>query len=535
MIYKKSGIKLLSLSISLVLILTSCSPKSGNNQSNEDQTVNNSNYSQLRGNLVDSNSYKTGSDLILNEKEKALDERLKTLIITYENYTDDSTYAPGNPFYDFIDGQGSDEIANTPIYKLIAQMPKAGNLHVHTTATFSTDNFLNFLITQENIYVAPTKLVDSNGASIPEGSIRIFNSNDEIIEGFLPLDSALESGQVKKERLNSLWTIDVADEEVPHIWDEFNAIFARISSTHGEDKQLFKEFYREAFLEQLKDNVTHIELRCGITEFDGDSTGEVALKLLRDVYYETKKDYPDFSLKVIITTSKGLKKNPADVKKNINNMISLQEKVKDEYDPNNVVDFIVGFDLVNSEDDGHQLVEYSEYINELRSEGKQFDLYFHAGESVLPESQNIIDAYLLGTKRIGHGLNLYRFPSLMDKVKEKGIALEVCPINNQLLRYCYDLRTHPAVEYLKRDIPFTICSDDPLVFNNKGLSFDFFEAITGWKLGIAQIKQLCINSIKYSATTDEEKEKMMKVWESKWNDFVDNNYQSKETDTQIWY
>lgn len=534
MFHVKSSTKILSLFISLAL-LTSCSQQSGNNHTNEDQKANISNYVQLREDLVNSNSYKTGSELVLNEKEKSLDERLKTLINTYETYTDDSTYAPANPFYHFIDGEGIDEIVFTPLYKLIYQMPKGGNLHLHTTATFNTENFLNFLLTQSNIYIAPTKLVDSNGKEIPEGSIRIFNSKDEVIDGFLPLHSALESGQVKKERLSSLWTIDEADEAIPHVWDEFNTIFSRIGWTHGVDKQLFKGFYREAFLEQLKDNVTHIELRSGITQFDGDSTGEIALKLLRDVYYDLKKDYPDFTLKVIITTIKVLKKDPADVKKDINNMISLKEKVKDEYDPNNIVDFIVGFDLVNAEDDGHQLIEYSQYINELRDEGKQFDLYLHAGESVLPDSRNMIDAYLLESKRVGHGINLFRFPSLMEKVKEKGIALEVCPISNQLLRYCYDLRTHPAVEYLKRDIPFTICSDDPLVFNSKGLSFDFFEAIAGWHLGIAQIKQLCINSIKYSATTNTEKDKMMKIWEGKWNEFIDNNYQSKETDNQIWY
>ncbi len=527
----KFYLKIIAPITAISIMLTSCSM----NSNTSSLPISETEYLNQRESIVSSNLYKTGSTLSLNDKEKALDNRLKTLIKTYEDYTDDTTYAPANPFYDFLKGTGTNYIANTPLYKLIRDMPKGGNLHVHTTATFGTENFLNFLHTQDNIYVCPKDIHTSDGTDIPEGSIRIFKSGEEIIEGFVPLKTAIEEGMTSEERLLSLWTIDEADEDIGHIWDEFNDIFSRVGYTHGVDKELFKEFYHEAFSEQIKDNVSHIELRTGITEFDGDKTGKVAIEILRDVYYDLKKEYPDFTLKLIIAANKGIKKDPASVKDNVENMIYLKENIKDEFDPNNIVEFIVGFDLVGAEDDGHQLIEYSKYINEMRKDGKEFDLYFHAGESVLPDSQNMVDAYLLGSKRIGHGLNLYRFPDLMEKIKEKQIALEVCPISNQLLRYCYDLRTHPAVEYLKRDVPFTICSDDPLAFNTTGLSYDFFEAIAGWHLGIAQIKQLCINSIKYSAASDSEKNKMMSNWEKEWNEFVENNYQVQDSDNQKWY
>jgi len=46
---------------------------------------------------------------------------------------------------------------------------------------------------------------------------------------------------------------------------------------------------------------------------------------------------------------------------------------------------------------------------------------------------NLYDALLLGTKRIGHGFSLVKHPKLMSICRERDIALEVCPISNEIL------------------------------------------------------------------------------------------------------
>ena len=46
--------------------------------------------------------------------------------------------------------------------------------------------------------------------------------------------------------------------------------------------------------------------------------------------------------------------------------------------------------------------------------------------------QNLFDAILLNTTRIGHGYALSKHPVLMKIVKERGIAVEVDPISNQV-------------------------------------------------------------------------------------------------------
>ena len=52
--------------------------------------------------------------------------------------------------------------------------------------------------------------------------------------------------------------------------------------------------------------------------------------------------------------------------------------------------------------------------------------------SGLPTDINIIDAILLGTKRIGHGYAISKHPEAKKIAKEREVPLEICPISNQV-------------------------------------------------------------------------------------------------------
>ena len=45
---------------------------------------------------------------------------------------------------------------------------------------------------------------------------------------------------------------------------------------------------------------------------------------------------------------------------------------------------------------------------------------------------NIIDALLLNTSRIGHGFAITKHPAAMKLARQRGIAIEVNPISNQV-------------------------------------------------------------------------------------------------------
>ena len=66
-------------------------------------------------------------------------------------------------------------------------------------------------------------------------------------------------------------------------------------------------------------------------------------------------------------------------------------------------DFVAGFDLVGQEEKGQSLLNFAEKLTEV---GKEASFFFHAGETNWyghSADDNLIDAVLLNTKRIGHG------------------------------------------------------------------------------------------------------------------------------------
>lgn len=90
----------------------------------------------------------------------------------------------------------------------------------------------------------------------------------------------------------------------------------------------------------------------------------------------------------------------------------------------------------------------------------------HAGESIYPQTTAAVrDAIdLLHAKRIGHGVQSFRDPDLIHHIREKGIALELCPTSNYLTNAVSSLASHPIRQLLNAGVHVTINSDDPGIF-----------------------------------------------------------------------
>lgn len=89
----------------------------------------------------------------------------------------------------------------------------------------------------------------------------------------------------------------------------------------------------------------------------------------------------------------------------------VRAAIKDMRDAMNISKMLVGFDLVNEEDFNPPIKDFLALLFEEAKTGP-LPLVFHAGESVDASNENLYDAVLLGTKRIGHGFNLAMHPHL---------------------------------------------------------------------------------------------------------------------------
>ena len=59
-------------------------------------------------------------------------------------------------------------------------------------------------------------------------------------------------------------------------------------------------------------------------------------------------------------------------------------------------------------------------------------------------ANNVYDAIVFKTHRIGHGLAYIKHPNLYAQLRDRKIAIEVCPASNQILGITYFQHMHVA-------------------------------------------------------------------------------------------
>jgi adenosine deaminase len=84
----------------------------------------------------------------------------------------------------------------------------------------------------------------------------------------------------------------------------------------------------------------------------------------------------------------------------------------------------------------------------------------HAGEFA-PASGMVAAIENLPIQRIGHGVNAIYSPETMELIKERNIALEICPSSNIFLGLFKDMASHPLPKFIDAGIMVSINSDDP--------------------------------------------------------------------------
>lgn len=130
-----------------------------------------------------------------------------------------------------------------------------------------------------------------------------------------------------------------------------------------------------------------------------------------------------------------------------------------------------GYDLAGEESKGRPLKDFVEeflgFKRECAMAGVDIPFLFHCGETLdmgTDSDGNLVDALLLGAKRIGHGFALAKHPYVMQKMKSRGICLELCPISNEVLGLTPRTAGHSMYPLLANNLHCTVSSDNGALF-----------------------------------------------------------------------
>jgi adenosine deaminase CECR1 len=400
-----------------------------------------------------------------------------------------------------------ERIEQTELFQVIDQnMPKGAILHLHESSCGSLDWVIGHaLYNYDELYVY-WNLDDES--DLQSGTLKFFKNYSLVPEGYFKaqeLNATVESFEVK---LQSLYTAKGEG------WTSFGAIFKRIDALiHYLPSYL--EFLSDAFTRMISNGILHIELRTDSMSFFKDLDGnlvdqEIAAKSIINLCqnFEDK-----LSVRFIAYAFRYAPET------------TEEEELRKAFElkamfPN----YFIGFDLVGMEDTATTLSALELFLKtkpDLEKEfGFEMPLYLHDGESSNPGDSNLVDALLLNSKRVGHGLNLVYYPLIEKILVDKRIAVEVAPLSNHILGYIADLRFHPAAGYLRRGVPMTLSSDDPMLFGYSGMSHDFFQAIVSWRLRGQDVVMLLQNSIEFSAIDRHDKKRLFAKLEQQWMTFL---------------
>ncbi|KAG7214939.1 hypothetical protein INR49_005214 [Caranx melampygus] len=436
-------------------------------------------------------SMQTGGQVVLTDAEQRLDSLLFKMKQQEMMQPD---FPPAMHFF-----KARDLIKSSPIFGLLQKMPKGGALHVHDFSMVDVQWLVKNVTYRPHCYMCCTdnhsiRFIFSSQWPKPVAHCSpwtlLENLRSKLVNA-TDLDNSI---------MGNLTLLTDKDPEKVYpsqdvVWDRFEQAFRAMWGlvTYAP---VFREYYYQGLHEFYMDNIMYLELRAllpEIYELDG-STHDTAwtLKTYQEITRQFTADHPDFyGARIIFTVHRGV---------NISMMTEVvEEAMKLQKD---FPDIMAGFDLVGREDAGKPLWHFRDVLSLPAERGVTLPFFFHAGETNLQGTevdQNLLDALLFNTSRIGHGFALLRHPVAKELYRKRGVAVEVCPISNQVMMLVKDMRNHPGAALMSEDHPMVISSDDPAMFGASGLSYDFYEAFVGFgglRSNVGSLKELAMNSIR---------------------------------------
>lgn len=189
------------------------------------------------------------------------------------------------------------------------------------------------------------------------------------------------------------------------------------------------------------------------------------------------------------------------------------------------------FDIAGPEDTGYNPIYFKkgfdlikEYNNKIKSgkiKGELIGITIHAGETPTYNEGNsgnksIEEALDMGADRIGHGVQAISNLETLDRLEKSGATVEICGVCNisSIPLNTKGMAIHPVQEFISRDIPITICTDnDAICGTNITKEYAQF-LLTGHSklMNWNNIKEVAKNGIKSSFISDKDKEQALRIF-----------------------
>ncbi|KIJ35772.1 hypothetical protein M422DRAFT_34557 [Sphaerobolus stellatus SS14] len=443
-------------------------------------------------------------------------------------------------------------IEETQLFKIFRKMPKGGLLHVHLDATVDTEVLFRIALKHSAIHVrVPGPLAaDAAFRPLPEfwalpvsqfGIAADIASSDYVGGTWIPLREARDRCSLGAEvfddwvigsmRVNSTEAYKTHNSATK-VWQKFFSTFVVSKVSLILFKPVYEEYVYEFLRSSIEDGIMYVEARIDfrfktMIGDDGEDNvdhaqwvetfGQVTDRIMQELKEQGRED-EFYRARIIYTAARFVSKE--ELEWYLEDCIALKQKFPH---------IIAGFDLIGDENMQHPLTYHAEPLLRFKERTKELGLdipfIFHVGQTLGDGNcadQNLFDAILLGTKRIGHGFSMAKHPLLMKICRERGILLEVCPISNEILRLTSSMPMHPLPIFFNNGVPIALSSDDPAVFGNLILSYDYYQVLVSSEVsGLMTLAVTARDSIQFSTLEDSEKRELLQIWERRWKAFVE--------------
>ncbi|KAL8945310.1 MAG: hypothetical protein Q9211_000186 [Gyalolechia sp. 1 TL-2023] len=482
-----------------------------------------------------------------------------------DDHAEDEPAPAVNPYPGMMFSLAKGRMEQSKTYQIVRRMPKGALLHAHLDAMIDSDFLVDQVLATEGMVIHASQPLSSaearKQASVtfeysksPDGTGSSIWSDDYTPGTLVAAVAAADSFPGGRESFKA-WIVSrstiTPQESLDHhhgvdaVWKKFSSCFMILGSIFRYEP-IFRASLQRLFRQLRDDGLQWADFRMAfVAKYwrEGQANAEEGHEALFQAFDEelekfqaTEEGKGWWGCRFIWTTLRVYGKK--DMVEHMKQCIAIKKAFPH---------LIAGYDVVGQEDLGRSLADLTPELfwfkKRCMEEGVSIPFFFHAGECLGDgdeTDQNLFDAILLGTRRIGHGFSLYKHPLLIELVKQKKILIEACPISNEVLRLTTSIKSHPLPALLARGVSVALGNDDPAVLGvgKNGLTHDFWQALQGWEnLGLEGLGSLAENSIRYAAFEPDQDDKQwnkdirdgkygegiratrMREWTTQWNEF----------------